>query len=284
MDGTVGAGGHAAGVLETSAPNGRLLGLDLDPQALNLARKRLERFGDRVVLKNTSYTDLAGQISSLSWPAVHGVILDLGVSSMQLDDPSRGFSFRHDGPLDMRFSTENPVTAQELINNLPEKDLADLIYEFGEERRSRQIARAIVRARPVQSTAQLEAVIRKNFRNPKKLRRNPATRTFQAIRIAVNQELEALDRVLPEIVRVLASGGRLAIISFHSLEDRIVKRFFQMESQDCICPPEPPICTCEHQASLKVLTKRPVRPSESEIQANPRARSARLRVAIRINK
>lgn len=284
LDGTVGAGGHAAGVLEHSAPNGRLLGLDLDPQALALARKRLARFGDRAVLKNASYADLAAQIASLGWPPVNGILLDLGVSSMQLDDHTRGFSFRYDGPLDMRFSSENPVTARKLLNNLPERELADLIYEFGEERRSRQIARAIVQARPVQSTAELEALIRRIVPKSKGRRLNPATRTFQALRIAVNQELETLDRVLPETVRVLAPGGRLAIISFHSLEDRRVKRFFQMESRDCICPPEQPICTCEHLASLKVLTKRPVRPSKSEIQANPRARSARLRVAIRISR
>ncbi len=262
LDGTVGAGGHAAGVLEHSAPNGRLLGLDLDPQALALARKRLARFGDRAVLKNASYADLAAQIASLGWPPVNGILLDLGVSSMQLDDHTRGFSFRYDGPLDMRFSSENPVTARKLLNNLPERELADLIYEFGEERRSRQIARAIVQARPVQSTAELEALIRRIVPKSKGRRLNPATRTFQALRIAVNQELETLDRVLPETVRVLAPGGRLAIISFHSLEDRRVKRFFQMESRDCICPPEQPICTCEHLASLKVLTKRPVRPSE----------------------
>ena len=282
VDGTVGAGGHAAGILEASAPNGRLLGLDLDPQALSLARNRLQGFGDRAVLRQASYVDMAAQIAALNWPSVNGVLLDLGVSSMQLDNPSRGFSFRAEGPLDMRFSPENPVTAGKLINELPEKDLADLIYKFGEERRSRRIAREIVRNRPLQGTAQLEALIRKAVPKRGRQRRNPATRTFQALRIAVNQELEALDRVLPEAVQVLAQGGRLAIISFHSLEDRLVKQFFKNESQDCICPPDQPVCSCEHRASLQVVTKRPIRSSESEMVRNSRARSARLRIAIKL--
>ena len=282
VDGTVGAGGHAAGILEASAPNGRLLGLDLDPQALSLARNRLQGFGDRAVLRQASYVDMAAQIAALNWPSVNGVLLDLGVSSMQLDNPSRGFSFRAEGPLDMRFSPENPVTAGKLINELPEKDLADLIYKFGEERRSRRIAREIVRNRPLQGTAQLEALIRKAVPKRGRQRRNPATRTFQALRIAVNQELEALDRVLPEAVQVLAQGGRLAIISFHSLEDRLVKQFFKIESQDCICPPDQPVCSCEHRASLQVVTKRPIRSSESEMVRNSRARSARLRIAIKL--
>jgi 16S rRNA (cytosine1402-N4)-methyltransferase len=282
VDGTVGAGGHAAGILAASSPTGRLLGLDLDPQALSLARERLMGYGNRAVLVNASYVDIASQISALKWPLVNGVLLDLGLSSMQLDDPGRGFSFREDGPLDMRFSPDNPVTAENLVNDLEEQGLADLIYQFGEERRSRRIARAIVRNRPIAGTAHLAAIIRKVMPRGTGQKRHPATRTFQALRMAVNRELDSVRQVMPEAIRVLAPGGRLAIISFHSLEDRLVKQFFKNESQDCICPAHQPICSCDHKATLEIVTKRPIRPSESEMKRNPRARSARLRIVIKV--
>jgi 16S rRNA (cytosine1402-N4)-methyltransferase len=202
---------------------------------------------------------------------------------MQFDTPARGFSFQAEGPLDMRFSPDTPVTAADLVNDLPESELADLIYRYGEERRSRQIARALVRARPLQTTTQLaETIARAVGGRGKAEAIHPATRTFQALRIAVNEELQAIETALPQAVAALAPGGRLAVIAFHSLEDRIVKQYFRRESQDCICPPEQPVCTCGHKASIEIITRRPVVPTQAEAQANPRARSARLRVAERL--
>jgi 16S rRNA (cytosine1402-N4)-methyltransferase len=280
VDGTLGAGGHAFGILQASSPDGRLLGLDLDPQALSLAAEKLAPFGDRAILHRSSYTALHDQLDSLGWKAVDGILLDLGVSSMQLDTTERGFSFLKDAPLDMRFGPDVPHTAAELVNHLPEAELADLIYRYGEERRSRQVARAIVNARPLNSTTQLAQVVTRAVSRGKHLSGlHPATRTFQALRIAVNGELEALETVLPQAVRVLVPGGRLAVISFHSLEDRIVKQFFRREATDCVCPPRQPVCTCGHKASLRELTRQPLYPQEVEVSNNPRARSARLRVA-----
>ncbi len=277
VDGTVGSGGHAWGILEASSPHGKLLGLDLDPQALDLARERLSPFDDRVTLVRASYTTLGVQLEALGWDSVQGILLDLGVSSMQLDSPERGFSFRSDGPLDMRFNPQAEMNASDLVNELPEGELANLIYRFGEERHSRQVARAIVSARPLHTTGELKEVVSKAV-GRKQSRVHPATRTFQALRIATNKELEAVKDVLPEAVAALSPGGRLAVISFHSLEDRIVKHFFRQESVDCICPPEQPLCTCGHRATLKLITRKPLRPGQAEIDANPRARSARLRV------
>jgi 16S rRNA (cytosine1402-N4)-methyltransferase len=196
---------------------------------------------------------------------------------MQLDNPERGFSFQTEAPLDMRFNPLQPVQARDLVNILPEKELADLLYRYGEERRSRQVARAIVKARPIRTTLQLAQVVAGVTRSGKP-GIHPATRTFQALRIAVNQELESLAGVLPQAVDSLAPGGRLAVIAFHSLEDRIVKQFSHQESRDCICPPRQPVCTCGHKATIREITRRPARPEEAEIKKNPRARSARLRV------
>jgi 16S rRNA (cytosine1402-N4)-methyltransferase len=278
VDCTVGAGGHASGILEASEPDGRLLGFDLDPQALQLAQERLASFSERAILIQASYVTLRAQLDELGWDFVNGILLDLGLSSMQLDTRERGFSFQADAPLDMRFDPWGPIRAADLVNTLPEKDLANLLYEYGEERRSRQVAHAIVRARPVQTTRQLAQVVAGATRGGQE-GIHPATRTFQALRIAVNRELESLEAVLPQAVSSLEPGGRLAVIAFHSLEDRIVKNFFRQESRDCICPPRQPVCTCGHKATIKEITRRPVRPQEAEVQANPRARSARLRVA-----
>jgi 16S rRNA (cytosine1402-N4)-methyltransferase len=284
VDGTLGAGGHAWGILEASQPNGRLLGLDLDPQAIELAGQRLAPFGDRVIIVQASYTELSKQLSRLGWQGVSGIVLDLGISSMQIDTASRGFSFATDAPLDMRFSPQNPVSAADLVNHLPERELANLIYRYGEERRARQIARAIVNARPIYTTRQLADIVRKASGPERhKTHLHPATRTFQALRIEVNQELENLQSVLPQAVDALLPGGRLAIIAFHSLEDRIVKQYFQRESRDCICPPRQPICTCGHRAAIKILTKTPIRPTEQETAQNPRARSAVLRIAEKLS-
>ncbi len=281
VDGTLGAGGHARGILEACAPDGQLLGLDVDPQALEIARKTLAPYEGRFHLAQASYTTLAAQLQRLGWSAVDGILLDLGASSMQFDTPQRGFSFQYDAPLDMRFDPRTPRTAADIVNQYSERELADLIYEYGEERDARKIARAIVRARPLHTTRQLVAVI--EAVSPRRGRHlHPATRTFQALRIAVNDELEAVKAVLPQAVAGLRSGGRLAVISFHSLEDRIVKEFFREQSRDLINPPYERIYEQERKAILKEITRKPITPSEEEMRSNPRARSAKLRVAEKI--
>lgn len=277
VDGTIGAGGHARGILEACAPDGQLLGLDLDPQALTLARETLAPFGQRVCLAQASYTSILQQLSQLGWDAVDGIVLDLGLSSMQLDTPERGFSFQHDAPLDMRFSPQNPTTAATLINTMDEDELADMLYRFGEESNGRRIARAIVKARPLQTTRQLAEAVASV--SPRKGRVHPATQTFQALRIAVNEELTSVAEALPKAVTALKSGGRLAVISFHSLEDRIVKDFFREQSRDLINPPYEPIHEHERKAILKEVNRKPILPAETEIAGNPRARSAKLRMA-----
>lgn len=291
VDCTVGAGGHASGILAESAPGGRLLGMDVDPQALELARQNLAVYQERVVLVQSSYTMLSDQLDRLGWQSVDGILLDLGLSSMQLDTPERGFSFLSDAPLDMRFDPESPVSAADLVNRLSEKELADLIYRYGEETKARRIARAIVDSRPVRTTQELAEIVQAAIGEPQHIssrrahpgRIHPATKTFQALRIAVNRELEALENVLPQAVDRLAEHGRLAVISFHSLEDRIVKQYFRQESKDCLCPPGQPVCTCGHRAKIREITRRPIRPAMAEIAQNPRARSARLRVAERLS-
>lgn len=278
VDCTIGAGGHAWGILQSSAPDGKLLGFDLDPQALEIASQRLSVFGNRVTLANASYTTLLENIHRAGFSHVNGILLDLGVSSMQLDSGDKGFSFKRDGVLDMRFNPNSGPTAADLINSLPEGALADIIWKFGEERHSRRIARAIAAARPVYTTSQLaEIIARASGKAGRGI--HPATRTFQALRIAVNRELESIAEVLPQAVTALVQSGRIAVISFHSLEDRIVKNFFRQESRDCICPPEQPVCNCGHKASLKVVTTKPVIADDREININPRSRSAKLRVA-----
>ena len=237
----------------------------------------------RAILQRASYTSLSEQLQELGWQGVDGVLLDLGASSIQFDSPERGFSFQSDAPLDMRFDPKNPVSASDLVNRLPEGELADLIFRYGEERKSRQIARAIVQSRPVRTTRQLAGIIlRANPTRGHDRHLHPATRTFQALRIAVNQELAAIEAVLPQAVAALKPGGHLAVISFHSLEDRIVKQYFRRESKDCICPPRQPVCTCGHRASVREINRSPIRPQEIEIQKNPRARSALLRVVEKI--
>jgi len=277
VDGTLGAGGHARGILEACEPDGRLLGLDVDPQALALARETLAPYGQRARLFQASYTSLTERLREIGWDKVDGILLDLGLSSMQLDTPERGFSFQQDAPLDMRFDPASPTSAADLVNSLPQDELADLIFRYGEERASRRIAQAIVKARPLQTTRQLAAVIEAVI--PRRSHIHPATQTFQALRIAVNEELDRVENVLPQAIAALKSGGRLAIISFQSLEDRIVKEYFRRESRDCICPPRQPVCTCGHKAIIKEVSRKPITPGEVEIAANPRARSAKLRIA-----
>ncbi len=281
VDGTLGAGGHARGILEASSPDGLLLGLDLDPKAIEIAQRELKEFGNRAIVIQDSYTTLADHIKKLGWKKVNGIVLDLGVSSMQIDSPQRGFSFQQEGPLDMRFDPELPKSASQLVNTLSERELADLIWQYGEEPRVRQIARAIYQSRPIQTTLQLASVITSVIHlQPGRI--HPATLTFQALRIAVNDELNNISRVLPLAVGSLNNGSKLAVISFHSLEDRIVKQYFKLESVDCICPPRQPECTCGHKASLKLINRQVIRPGERETKENPRARSARLRIIEKI--
>ncbi len=279
VDGTLGAGGHARGIMEASAPDGQLLGLDVDPQALAIARRNLAPYEHRIHLAQASYTSLATQLAQLGWEAVDGILLDLGASSMQFDTPERGFSFLQDAPLDMRFGPHIPQTAADLVNKYSERELADLIYQYGEERDSRKIARAIVKARPLHTTRELVSVI-ESVSPRRGDRLHPATRTFQALRIAVNRELDSLVAVLPQAHGLLDSvGARLAVISFHSLEDRIVKEFFREQSRDRVNPPYERIYEEERKATLKEVNRKPITPSDEEIQNNPRARSAKLRIA-----
>ena len=278
VDGTLGAGGHARGIMEACAPDGQLLGLDVDPQALAIARRILAPYEHRIHLAQASYVSLSQQLAQLSWDAVDGILLDLGASSMQLDTPERGFSFMQDAPLDMRFGPHVSQSAADIVNSYSERELADLIYEYGEDRDSRKIARAIVRARPLHTTRELVAAI--ESASPRRGDRvHPATRTFQALRIAVNEELASIQEVLPQAVTALRSGGRLAVISFHSLEDRIVKDFFREQAKDLINPPYERIYEQERSAVLKEVNRKPIVPSDDEIQNNPRARSAKLRIA-----
>jgi 16S rRNA (cytosine1402-N4)-methyltransferase len=279
IDGTLGAGGHTEAILKAIAPHGQVLALDADPSALEIARRRLAAYGDRVRFVHANFAQLAAVARNLDFVPVHGVLLDLGLSSMQLDAGERGFSFQNTGPLDMRYDPNSPTTAADLVNNLAQDELADLIYRFGEERRSRVIARAIVAARPLRTTHELAEVVARAVGGRRGDRLHPATRTFQALRIAVNDELDVLRAALPAATSVLAPGGRLAVISFHSLEDRIVKEFFRRESRDCICPPEQPVCTCGHRATLHIITPKPITVTSTEAALNPRARSAKLRVA-----
>lgn len=280
VDCTLGAGGHAQGILEASQPDGKLLGLDLDPQAVTIAGKRLTLFAGRVRIERASYVELTRVLESIGWKIVDGIVFDLGVSSMQFDTPERGFSFLQDAPLDMRFSPDSPLSAAELVNQMSEAELAEIIFRYGEDRNARRIARAIVRARPLETTKQLASVVAGSGGARDHL--HPATRTFQALRIAVNEELKSIEAALPQAVHALTKGGRLAVISFHSLEDRIVKDYFNRESADCLCPPRQPQCTCGHKASLKKITRKPIVPAEAEIAENPRARSAKLRIAEKI--
>lgn len=278
VDCTLGSGGHARGILEASHPDGYLLGLDVDPLALEMAKEQLAPFAKRTKLLRASYTTLRHQIEAMGWEHVDGILFDLGISSMQIEVAERGFSFLREAELDMRFDPEAPLTAADLVNNLSERELAEILYKLGEERQARRIAQAIVRSRPIKSTSRLAEIVSAVTRGSRG-DIHPATRTFQALRIAVNRELESLRSALPEAISVLVPGGRLAIISYHSLEDRIVKQFCQTESKDCICPPQQPVCTCGHKATIKVITRKPVRPSQEEVSHNPRSRSARLRVA-----
>jgi len=279
VDATLGLGGHAEGVLDRH-PGVRLIGIDRDPEALERSRQRLDRFGGRVTLVRGRHESLIDILKQSGTETISGLLADLGVSSMQLDDASRGFSFRFDAPLDMRMGSEGQ-TAADLVNTLDEYELARILRDYGEEPMARRIARAIVAARseaPIDTTSRLAEIIR-SVKRPRFGDLDPSTLTFQALRIATNEELTGLDRFLDDAVSVLESGSRVAIISFHSLEDRIVKRAFRRLEGECTCPPNLPVCGCGAKEIVDVLTKRPVTASEEEIARNPRSRSAKLRVA-----
>ena len=278
LDCTAGAGGHSEGLLCESSPDSELIALDLDPTAIALSQERLKPFGNRAKVIKASYLEARQVLQAQGWNGVDGILMDLGVSSMQFDQAERGFSFRFDAPLDMRFDPHKGQSAADLVNSLSESDLAQIIWEYGEEKFSRRIARAIVQARPLYTTFELADLVRKAVGKTRE-QQDPATRTFQALRIAVNDELNVISQAVPSLIELLQTNGRIAIISFHSLEDRIVKNVFRQESTDCICPPEKLICDCGHVATVKVLTKRPITASEDELQTNPRSRSARLRIA-----
>jgi 16S rRNA (cytosine1402-N4)-methyltransferase len=299
VDATLGAGGHAVAILDRLGPKGRLIGIDRDPAALAIATSRLERLaGERGwtppypwTLRQSNFSQLSCLLGSMDIRRVDGILFDLGVSSLQLDTPTRGFSFREDGPLDMRMDPGAPQTAADLVNRLPEAELARLIWVFGEERRSRRIARRIVEQRalaPFRSTGELAALVAGCY--PPDARRgriHPATRTFQALRIAVNQELESLQAALAGVADLLAApgthhGGRLVVLAYHSLEDRIVKRSLGFLAGRCQCPPEVPACVCGARPLVRILTRKPVTPEPAEVERNPRARSARLRAGERL--
>ena len=277
VDGTLGAGGHARGILEACSPDGHLLGLDVDPQALALARETLAPYEGRTHLEQASYITITKQLAALKWDFVDGIALDLGASSMQFDNAERGFSFMQDGPLDMRFGSNAFQSAEDIVNTYDERDLADLIFRYGEDRDARRIAKAIVMSRPLRTTRELVAVIEKA--SPRRGdRTHPATQTFQALRIAVNEELSSVESVLPQAVAALRSGGRCAVISFHSLEDRIVKDYFREQSKDIVNPPYERIYEVERKAVVEIINKKPIVASDEEVKDNPRARSAKLRV------
>lgn len=281
VDGTAGGGGYAEAILRRTGPNGVLLALDWDAEAIERVAQRLRPYGERVHVERSSFADLHLVLEGRRLGPADGVVIDLGVSSFQLEDPQRGFSFLHDGPLDMRMDQGLSQTAADLLNTMAEGELADLIFTFGEEKWARRIARAIVerrKQRPFAGTLELARLVAEATPKTRDSRRiHPATRTFQALRIAVNRELEALSRFLAKVLDVLKSGGRLCVVSFHSLEDRMVKDQFRTWTRSCRCPQSTPVCLCGGQPLVELLTRKPLRPTAAEVEHNPRARSARLR-------
>jgi len=284
IDCTLGFGGHATSILKKTSPNGKLIGIEWDTETINISKEKLKILNERIIFINKNFANLKQITKNLNYP-IHGILLDLGISSYQLDQSKNGFSFQRENPLDMRFNKlDTIVTAEKIINNYSEKELADIFWKFGEEKYSRRIARIIIEERKKQkitTTKQLADLIYKISKPKKKQFKtiHPATKVFQALRIAVNNELENLKQVLPQAVQILEPEGRLCVISFHSLEDRIVKQFLKQESMDCICPSEFPQCICNHKATLKIITKKIIVPSFEETKNNSRSRSAKMRVA-----
>ena len=283
VDGTLGGAGHSAAILE-ALPEAELLGLDRDEVAIAAASQRLAPFGGRAHVMHAQYSDMLEAAHSLGWENVDAVLLDLGVSSPQIDTPERGFSFRFDAPLDMRMDQTTGKTAAQLLNELPEKELADIFFQYGEEHKARQIARAVVARRqkaPWEGTQDFAAMVSGIVGHGQKNGLPPATRCFQALRIAVNDELGELERGLKAALELLSPGGLMTVISFHSLEDRMVKQFFAYQAAECVCPPGLPICVCGKVSTLEVLTHKPMRPTEEEQAGNSRASCAKLRAALK---
>ncbi|MCR5418489.1 MAG: 16S rRNA (cytosine(1402)-N(4))-methyltransferase RsmH [Lachnospiraceae bacterium] len=281
-DGTLGGAGHSCRIAEKLSPKGRLIGIDQDEAAIKAASQRLSGFGDICTIVRSNYENMAGIFQELGLHGADGILLDLGVSSYQLDTPERGFSYKTDAPLDMRMDQRNPLTAEIIINEYPQEELARILREYGEEKFAGNIARHIVAARQKQritTTEQLNELIRDAI--PAKMRRtggHPSKRTFQAIRIACNRELEVLETALEDMIRILLPGGRLCVITFHSLEDRIVKTAFKRAENPCICPPGFPVCTCGRESLGRCVGRKPILPTEEETENNPRAKSAKLRI------
>lgn len=282
VDGTLGGAGHAREVCKRLGENGRFIGIDQDEEAIAVSTKRLEEFGEKVTIVKNNYVHMKQVLQAQGIDKVDGIVLDLGVSSYQLDNAERGFSYMEDAPLDMRMDREQPITAKDIVNRYPEAELVRIIKDYGEERYARNIARNILREREkkeIETTGQLVDIIRSSM--PAKVRNgkgHPAKRTFQAIRIECNQELEVLREALDDMIELLNEGGRLCIITFHSLEDRMVKNSFRKAEQPCTCPPDFPVCVCGKKSKGKVVTRKPILPSEEEIKENSRSKSAKLRV------
>jgi len=281
VDCTLGSGGHALAILEASSPGGQLLAMDADPRAVSEAATRLSAYSHSTLLVNANFVHLRDTCAKYGFTPVNGILFDLGLSSLQLEWEDRGFSFQRESPLDMRFDPAQELTAADIVNTYDERDLADIISMYGEEPRSRQIARQIVANRPIRTTLELATVVAR-VTGGARGRIHPATRTFQALRIAVNQELAHLKSALEQAVDILGFGGRLVVISYHSLEDRIVKHLLRQESMGCICPPSAIRCVCGHTPRLNLISRKAVVPTAAEVEANPRSRSAKLRVAERV--
>ena len=282
LDATVGNGGHTLGILQSPAPGTRVLGIDRDPRSLTRAHRRLDQFGDRYIPVRGNYADMVSLAAGQGIQSVDGILMDLGLSSMHLEGPEYGFSFMRDEPLDMRYDPDGPLTASDIVNTYSEEELGQIIFDYGEERRAKALARAIVRNRPIHSTGGLAALVARTLGPGRRRRVHPATRTFQAIRIAVNDELASLEQGLAAAVSLLNRSGRLVVISYHSLEDRLVKVFLAREAAHCICPPRTPICICGHQPTVGIVNRRVIKTTAQEVHSNPRSRSARMRVAARL--
>jgi 16S rRNA (cytosine1402-N4)-methyltransferase len=284
VDCTVGSGGHAASILEKIFPSGRLVGIDADPEAIRVSQTRLSDYGEAVTLVNDNFVNLEAICKEYHFHPVDGILFDLGVSSLQLDTGERGFSFQFDGPLDMRFDPRQELSASDIVNSFSEQELAKLIEKYGEERHSRRIARHIVENRPIATTTQLARLIEQVLStSARRSKIHPATKTFMALRIAVNSELQNLELALKQTINLLRPGGRLAVISYHSLEDRIVKQFMRYAASSCLCPPGTIVCRCGHVPTLKLISRKVIKPTSLEIESNPRSRSAKLRLAERLN-
>lgn len=282
VDCNVGLGGHAAAILEKISPSGRLLGIDADPEAIRISQDKLGDYGEAVTLVNDNFVNLEAICRRYHFHPVDGILFDLGVSSLQLDTAERGFSFHLDAPLNMRFDPGQGLTASDIVNSFSEQELAKLIAKYGEERHSRRIARYIVQNRPIATTVELARLV-EQASGGKRTKIHPATRTFMALRIAVNSELQNLEPTLTQTLNLLRPGGRLAVISYHSLEDRIAKQFMRCAASSCLCPPGTVICCCGHVPTLRLISRKVIKPTSLEMESNPRSRSAKLRIAERLN-